>query len=191
MKVLNYSSGDFWNKLDNHLSLREVETSSKIDADVKSIIADIKKYGDDKIIQYAKDFDNITLSIDDIKLQDLKKFYSFDNLNKDTLESFRLAIKNVEKFHEKQFPQDYEVENMDTKLKSVWKPIDSVGLYIPGGNAVYPSSLIMSVVPAQIAGVKRIVCVTPPCDDFNPYIAFLLDELNISEVFQVGEQVYP
>ena len=186
MKVLNYSSIDFWNELDNHLSLREIETSSKIETDVKSIIADIKKYGDDKIIQYAKDFDNITLSTDDIKLQDLKKFYSFDNLNKDTVESFRLAIKNVTKFHEKQFPQDYEVENMDTKLKSVWKPIDSVGLYIPGGNAVYPSSLIMSVVPAQIAGVKRIVCVTPPSDDFNPYIAFLLDELNISEVFQVG-----
>ncbi len=186
MKVLNYSSKDFWNELDNHLSLREVETSSKIETDVKSIIADIKKYGDDKIIQYAKDFDNITLRTDDIKLQDLKKFYSFDNLNKDTVESFRLAIKNVTKFHEKQFPQDYEVENMDTKLKSVWKPIDSVGLYIPGGNAVYPSSLIMSVVPAQIAGVKRIVCVTPPSNNFNPYIAFLLDELNISEVFQVG-----
>ena len=186
MKVLNYSSIDFWNELDNHLSLREIETSSKIETDVKSIIADIKKYGDDKIIQYAKDFDNVTLSTDDIKLQDLKKFYSFDNLNKDTVESFRLAIKNVTKFHEKQFPQDYEVENMDTKLKSVWKPIDSVGLYIPGGNAVYPSSLIMSVVPAQIAGVKRIVCVTPPSNDFNPYIAFLLDELNISEVFQVG-----
>ena len=186
MKVLNYSSRDFWNELDNHLSLREIETSSKIETDVKSIIADIKKYGDDKIIQYAKDFDNITLRKDDIKLQDLKKFYSFDNLNKDTVESFRLAIKNVKKFHEKQFPQDYEVENMDTKLKSVWKPIDSVGLYIPGGNAVYPSSLIMSVVPAQIAGVKRIVCVTPPSNDFNPYIAFLLDELNISEVFQVG-----
>ena len=186
MKVLNYSSRDFWNELDNHLSLREIETSSKIETDVKSIIADIKKYGDDKIIQYAKDFDNITLRKDDIKLQDLKKFYSFDNLNKDTVESFRLAIKNVTKFHEKQFPQDYEFENMDTKLKSVWKPIDSVGLYIPGGNAVYPSSLIMSVVPAQIAGVKRIVCVTPPSNDFNPYIAFLLDELNISEVFQVG-----
>ena len=186
MKVLNYSSINFWNELDNHLSLREIETSSRIEADVKSIIADIKKYGDDKIIQYAKDFDNITLRTDDIKLQDLKKFYSFDNLNKDTVESFRLAIKNVTKFHEKQFPQDYDVENMDTILKSVWKPIDSVGLYIPGGNAIYPSSLIMSVVPAQIAGVKRIVCVTPPSNDLNPYIAFLLDELNISEVFQVG-----
>jgi histidinol dehydrogenase len=186
MKVLNYSSDNFWNELDNHLSLREAETSSNIDADVKSIIEDIQKYGDDKIIQYANDFDNIKLNKDNIKLQDLKKFYSFDNLNKDTVESFRLAIKNVTRFHAKQFPQDYEIQNMNAKLQSIWKPIDSVGLYVPGGNAVYPSSLIMSVVPAQIAGVKRIVCVTPPCNDFNPYIAFLLDELNISEVFQVG-----
>ena len=82
MKVLNYSSKDFWNELDNHLSLRELETSSKIDSDVKSIIADIKKYGDEKIIQYANELDNIKLRADEIKLQDLKKFYSFDNLIK-------------------------------------------------------------------------------------------------------------
>ena len=59
MKVINYSSSDFWNELDNHLSLREEETSSKLDADVKSIIADIKKYGDEKIIQYANELDNL------------------------------------------------------------------------------------------------------------------------------------
>ena len=186
MKVLNYSSDNFWALLDNHLSLREVETSSKINDDVKSIIEDVKKYGDDKIVQFAKDFDKISIKKNDIKLPDLKKLYSFDNLHKDTVESFRLAIKNIKIFHEKQYPEDYEITNMKAKLKLIWKPIDSVGLYIPGGNAVYPSSLIMSVVPAQIAGVKRIVCVMPPSNNLNPYIAFLLDELNISEVYQVG-----
>ena len=186
MKILNYSSDNFWTLLDNHLSLREVETSSKIEDDVKSIIEDVKKYGDDKIVQFAKDFDKISIKKNDIKLPSLKKLYSFDNLHKDTVESFRLAIKNIKIFHEKQYPEDYEVTNMNAKLKSIWKPIDSVGIYIPGGKAVYPSSLIMSVVPAQIAGVKRIVCVMPPSNNLNPYIAFLLDELNISEVYQVG-----
>jgi histidinol dehydrogenase len=75
---------------------------------------------------------------------------------------------------------------MNSRLQSIWKPIDSVGLYIPGGKAVYPSSLIMSVIPAQIAGVKRIVCVTPPTNNLNPYLSFLLDELGINEVYQVG-----
>ena len=186
MKVLNFSSDKFWTLLDQHLSLREIETSSKIDDDVKSIIDNVKKYGDEKIVQFAEDFDKISLKKNEIKISDLKNLYSFDKLNKDTVDSFRMAINNIKTFHKKQFPENYEINNMNVKLKSIWKPMDSVGLYIPGGKAVYPSSLIMSVVPAQIAGVKRIVCVTPPTNNFNTYIAFLLDELGIDEVYQVG-----
>ena len=186
MKLLNYSSDNFWELLDEHLSLRQLETSSNIEDDVRSIIEDVKKFGDDKIIQFAEKFDNISLNKNDIKISDLKKLYSLDSLNNDTIESFKVAINNIKKFHEKQFPENYEIISMNAKLQSIWKPIDAVGLYIPGGNAVYPSSLLMSVIPAQIAGVKRIVCVTPPTKNFNPYVAFLLDELGINEVYQVG-----
>ena len=186
MKLLNYNSNNFWESLDKHLSLREEETNFKIDIDVKKIIEDVKKYGDDKIIQFARDFDDILLLKNEIKISDLKKFYSLDTLNKDTINSFRVAISNVKNYHERQFPKDYEINNNHTRLKSIWKPMDSVGLYIPGGKAVYPSSLIMSVIPAQIAGVNRIACVTPPSNNLNPYVAFLLDELNIKEVYQVG-----
>ena len=186
MKFINYNSENFWELLDEHLSLRHLETSSKIEADVSSIIEDIKNFGDDKIIQFAEKFDNISLKKNDIKISNLKKLYSLDRLNNETIDSFKVAISNIKKFHEKQFPENYEIINMNAKLQSIWKPIDAVGLYIPGGNAVYPSSLIMSVIPAQIAGVKRIVCVTPPTKNFNPYVAFLLDELGINEVYQVG-----
>ena len=174
MKSLNYDSDNFWTSLDNHLSLREEEGSSKIDTKVKSIIEDVKKYGDDKIVELAKEFDQISLSKNEIKISNLNKFYSFENLNKDTIDSFRIAISNIKTYHEKQIPKNYEIINNHTKLKSIWKPIDSVGLYIPGGKAAYPSSLIMSVIPAQIAGVERIACVTPPSINFNPYIAFCL-----------------
>ena len=186
MKLLNYTSDNFWELLDGHLSLRQVETSSKIEDDVKLIIEDVKKFGDDKIIEFAKEFDKIFIKKNEIKISNLKKFYSLDELNKETLDSFKVAIKNIRKFHEKQIPENYEVINMNSRLQSIWKPIDSVGLYIPGGKAVYPSSLIMSVIPAQIAGVKRIVCVTPPANNLNPYLSFLLDELGINEVYQVG-----
>ena len=186
MKLLNYTSDNFWELLDAHLSLRQVETSSKIEDDVKLIIEDVKKFGDDKIIEFAKEFDKIFIKKNEIKISNLKKLYSLDQLNKETLDSFKIAIKNIKKFHEKQIPENYEVINMNSRLQSIWKPIDSVGLYIPGGKAVYPSSLIMSVIPAQIAGVKRIVCVTPPTNNLNPYLSFLLDELGINEVYQVG-----
>ena len=186
MKLLNYTSDNFWDLLDEHLSLRQVETSSKIEDDVKLIIEDVKKFGDDKIIEFTKEFDKIFIKKNEIKISNLKKLYSLDELNKETLDSFKVSIKNIKKFHEKQIPENYEVINMNSRLQSIWKPIDSVGLYIPGGKAVYPSSLIMSVIPAQIAGVKRIVCVTPPTNNLNPYLSFLLDELGINEVYQVG-----
>ena len=186
MKFINYKSKNFWELLDEHLSLRHVDTSSKIEADVRLIIEDVKKFGDDKIVQFAEKFDKISIKKDDIKISNLKNLYSLEQLNKETIDSFKVAINNIKKFHEKQFPENYEIINMDAKLQSIWKPMDSVGLYIPGGNAVYPSSLLMSVIPAQIAGVERIVCVTPPTKNFNPYMAFLLDELGIIEVYQVG-----
>ena len=186
MKFINYNSENFWKLLDDHLSLRHSETSSKIEANVRLIIDDIKNFGDDKIIQFAEKFDNISLKKKDIKISNIKKLYSLDRLNNETIDSFKVAISNIKKFHEKQFPENYEIINMNAKLQSIWKPIDAVGLYIPGGNAVYPSSLIMSVIPAKIAGVERIVCVTPPTKNFNPYVAFLLDELGINEVYQVG-----
>jgi len=186
MKVIEYSSENFWELLDEHLSLRQIETDVKIEQRVKSIIEDVKKFGDDKIIQFARDFDKVSIKKNDIKISNLKKLYSFDQLNNETIESFKVAINNIKKFHQKQLPENYEVINMNARLQSIWKPMDSVGLYVPGGNAVYPSSLIMSVVPAQIAGVQRIVCVTPPTDNFNPYVAFLLDELGINEVYQIG-----
>ena len=186
MKLLNYNSDNFWELLDEHLSLRQVETSSKIEDDVKLIIEDVRKFGDDKIIEFAKEFDKIFIKKNEIKISNLKNLYSLDQLNKETLDSFKVAISNIKKFHEKQIPESYEVINMNARLQSIWKPMDSVGLYIPGGKAVYPSSLIMSVIPAQLAGVKRIVCVTPPTINFNPYVAFLLDELGINEVYQVG-----
>ena len=186
MKVIEYSSENFWELLDKHLSLRQIETNVKIDEVVKSILEDVKKFGDEKIIQFAKDFDKVSIKKNEIKISNLKKLYSFNQLNNETVESFKIAINNIKKFHQKQLPENYEVINMNARLQSIWKPIDSVGLYVPGGNAVYPSSLIMSIVPAKIAGVKRIVCVTPPADKFNPYVAFLLDELGINEVYQIG-----
>ena len=75
MKILKFVSENFWSQLDNHLSLREIETSSKIEADVKNILKDVKKYGDDKILEYTNNFDKISLKKDEIKISNLKKFY--------------------------------------------------------------------------------------------------------------------
>ena len=90
MKVIEYSSENFWELLDEHLSLRQIETDVKIEQRVKSIIEDVKKFGDDKIIQFARDFDKVSIKKNDIKIPNLKKLYSFDQLNNETIESLKL-----------------------------------------------------------------------------------------------------
>ncbi|SVC20190.1 uncharacterized protein METZ01_LOCUS273044, partial [marine metagenome] len=103
------------------------------------------------------------------------------------MNAFKVAMNNIKRFHERQKPENYQVVSGGVKTDLVWKPLQSVGLYIPGGNAVYPSSLLMNVIPAKIAGVKRIVVVTPSkSNKINPYILALLDLFSINEVYQVG-----
>ena len=85
MKVIEYSNEKFWELLDDHLSLRQVETDVKIDQIVKSIIEDVKKFGDEKLIQFTRDFDKISLKKNDIKISNLKRLYSLDQLNKETI----------------------------------------------------------------------------------------------------------
>ena len=157
----------------------------QIQVDVKKIINDVKKNGDKSLIKYAAKFDRVKISKNDLSL-DLSKIKIQSKVESQIFNSFKKAIKNISSFHKKQLPKNIIYTNNSATLKSVWKPIDSVGLYVPGGKAFYPSSLIMNAVPAIIAGVKRIVCITPPTKSINPYFIKLIKELGIKETYFVG-----
>ena len=186
MKLLELNKKDLFSELKNHLSKRNENSNEKVDESVKKILDEVKKQGDQALIKYTKEFDKIDLKIDELFLSKEIILSYKDKINQDVLSSFKKAIKNVKKFHELQIPKDYELLENGVRLKSRWKALDSVGLYVPGGQTVYPSSLIMNIVPAIVAGIKRIVCVTPPSKFHNSYILGLLDELGIEEVYQVG-----
>ena len=183
MKIIKYNK-NFYKNLDRELLKRYKQNNILIHNDVKKIIRDVKKNGDKSILKYTEKFDKI--KIDSNKLLLDQSIFKSNKIDKNILNSFRKSIKNISKFHKKQFPKNILQKSKNILLKSVWKPIDSVGLYIPGGNAFYPSSLIMNAVPAIIAGVKRIVCVTPPSKKHNPYLLALLKELNLNEVYNIG-----
>ena len=166
MKIIKFNK-NFYNQIQTKIEKRNTLSSKSIQEDVKKIIYDVKKNGDKSLIKYAKKFDkvkiakkNLILNFSKIKIQSSTETKIFD--------SFKKAIKNISSFHKKQLPKNIVFTNNGATLKSVWKPIDSVGLYVPGGKAFYPSSLIMNAVPAIIAGVKRIVCITPPTKSINP-----------------------
>ena len=185
MKLVKFNNKNFYKNLQKDLNKRYSSIDTRIQNDVKKIINRVMIKGDEALIDYTKKFDKIILNKNNFSPN-----YTSINYKKYTdkkiLNSFKKAIKNITNFHKKQLPNDILQTNNNIKLRTRWRPIDSVGLYIPGGNAFYPSSLIMNVVPAQIAGVKRIVCVTPPTKKPNPYLLYLLNELKISEVYFVG-----
>ena len=185
MKLVKFNNKNFYKNLQKDLNKRYSSIDSNIQNDVKKIINGVKIKGDEALINYTKKFDKILLNKNNFSPNYTSINYK-KNTDKKILNSFKKAIKNITNFHKKQLPNDILQTNNNIKLRTRWRPIDSVGLYIPGGNAFYPSSLIMNVVPAQIAGVKRIVCVTPPTKKPNPYLLYLLNELKISEVYFVG-----
>ncbi len=185
MLRLKYNSNNFFHLLQKSLNKRDFSDNSSIQNSVKKIINEINIKGDVALINFTKKFDKIVLNKNNIRL-DLNSINYKSKIDINVLNSFKKAIKNITKFHKKQIPNDIFHKDNNVTLRSRWTPIDSVGLYIPGGNAFYPSSLIMNVIPAKIAGVKRIVCVTPPTENINPYFLTLLKELKINEVYNVG-----
>ena len=187
MNFLLTDSNDFYTRLKSILEKRTQQNIGEIDNDVKIIIDNVIERGDNALFEYAKKFDGTSLNKNNIKLSNSEILKNKDLVDVNIVDAFKVAINNVTNFHKKQFPNNYEIINQGVKTSSVWKPIQSVGLYIPGGNASYPSSLIMNAIPAIVAGVKRIVVVTPSrSQTIDPYIFFLLNELNITEIYQIG-----
>ena len=184
MKIIKFNK-NFYNQFKTKIEKRNSLSSKSIQEDVKKIIYDVKKNGDKSLIKYAAKFDKVKISKQDLSL-DLSKIKIQSKVEPQIFNSFKKAIKNISSFHKKQLPKNIIYTNNGATLKSVWKPIDSVGLYVPGGRAFYPSSLIMNAVPAIIAGVKRIVCITPPTKSINPYFIKLIKELGIKETYFVG-----
>ena len=187
MKILNTSSDFFYPNLTEIVQKRSQYNLPSVDDSVKFIIDDVIARGDQALFDYANKFDGSNLSKDNILLsKDIRLSYK-DKVDSNIIGAFKIAIKNITNFHNQQKPTDYEINNQGVKTASIWKTIQSVGLYIPAGKAVYPSSVIMNVIPAKVAGVERIVVATPSkLDQIDPYILAILDELNISEIYQVG-----
>jgi histidinol dehydrogenase len=155
---------------------------------VGAIIQDVRDRDDDAVIDYTAKFDGVELTYADLRVSEETLRSSAARVDECFLRALRLAIKNVRTFHEQQVEKSWECSPAPgVSLGQRITPLGRVGLYVPGGTAAYPSSVVMNVVPAQVAGVNRIVVVTPPrALAESPAIAATLLELNVTEVYRVG-----
>ncbi|HKC63656.1 MAG TPA: histidinol dehydrogenase, partial [Pyrinomonadaceae bacterium] len=167
---------------------RNVALDAGLMETVASVVADVRKRGDAALIDYTERFDGLRLELDKLRIPEQSLRGVAARADRSVVEALREAIKRVREFHEHERDESWEIETAEgVRLGQRITPLDSAGLYVPGGKASYPSSVVMNVVPAQVAGVRRIAVTTPPRTlAENPVVAAALLELNVTEVYQVG-----
>jgi histidinol dehydrogenase len=171
---------------------RLLDRGLKVDAELMSqvaaIVDDVRRRGDDALTDYSARFDGVLLQPSELRVNEETLRRSAERVNPQVLEAIREAIKNVRTFHRRQVEASWEITPADgVRLGQRIRPIERAGLYVPGGTAAYPSSVIMNVVPAQVAGVERLVVATPPRTlTENPAVAAALLELQVTEIYAVG-----
>ena len=154
---------------------------------VSDILNDVKENKDEAVKRYTAKFDKAQL--DDLQVSQDEIKNAYENLDKDLIEALKRASANIEKFHKAQIPEDWSMEvSTGITAGQIIRPINSVGCYIPGGRAAYPSSILMEVIPAKIAGVERIICCTPPGADGKIMDAILVaaDLAGADEIYKCG-----
>lgn len=154
---------------------------------VTAIINEVKNRGDEALKDYTKKFDGADLDIIKVKEETINA--SLSNLDKGLVKALEKAASNIAKFHKKQVPEEWSTEvDEGVNAGQIIRPLDSVGCYIPGGRAVYPSTILMTVIPAKIAGVKKIICCTPPQPDgtVKDVVLAAAKVAGATEVYMVG-----
>ena len=172
----------------DHLAARSVAIDAELLTLVGSIVDDVRVRGDRALIECAARFDGVDLKTSELRISEDQLSRFAEGADKRVVEALREAIRNVRVFHERQVEKSWTINPMEgVQLGQRITPLERAGLYVPGGTAAYPSSVVMNVVPAQVAGVERIVVTTPPRTlSENPAVAAALLELGVTEVYAVG-----
>ena len=160
-KIINSADQNFENDFNNLLTMNR-SSDSDVTQTVAAIIDDIRKNGDEALLKYTHQFDKNSLDINNILLEEDEIERQSRDVPSDLCDALKVSMDRVRTYHEKQLPNDLVYEdNLNSKLGYVWRPVESVGIYVPGGTASYPSTVIMNTIPAVVAGVEDITMVTP------------------------------
>jgi len=186
MRIVDLSAELNLNEVDSLLASDDFQQN--IENTVHEIIEDVRRRGDEALCDYTKRFDEFDLTPESMRVyeEDIHRYAS--DADDELVEILQQAAKNIREFHNQQVEDSWEYYAGDgIRLGVRQTPIQRAGIYIPGGKAAYPSSVLMNVIPAQVAGVERIVVVTPPrALEENPLVAAALKLLNLNEAYRIG-----
>ena len=188
MKFLDIRDTDFDRQFAAILARGE-ETGREVEQSVLDIIADVRSRGDEALLEYTRRFDRVEAELASaLEVTDEEVEYAFARVAVEDLEALKLAVERVARFHEKQKQQTWlSTEEPDIMLGQMVTPLARVGIYVPGGKASYPSSVIMNAVPAKVAGVPEVIMVAPtPGGEINPHVLAAARLSGVNRIFRVG-----
>ncbi len=168
---------------------RGIDLKKSVRDKVSNIIEGVQAHGDEALVRYTKQFDNIKIKPRQLKVNTGEVNGAYQDMDPNLVSSFKVAIENVSQFYKKQLKKSWKIKDKEgIMLGERITPLESVGIYIPAGTAPLASTVYMTVLPAKIAGVKRIVIVTPPNEygSVHPYILVMANLLGITEIYKVG-----
>lgn len=185
--TLRQNDPDFEQKFAAFLTGKR-EVSEDVDRAAREIVDRVRREGDAALIDYSQRFDRIDLTKTGIRVTEAEIDAAFEQAPASTIEALKLAHERIEKHHARQLPKDDRyTDALGVELGSRWTAIEAVGLYVPGGTASYPSSVLMNAVPAKVAGCERIVMVVPsPDGKLNPLVLVAARLAGVSEIYRVG-----
>jgi len=158
-----------------------------VEKTVKVLLQAVERGGDRAVLRYTRQFDKVSLKPGDLKVTQEEIKEAYHRIRKDEGDALRFAAQRVTAFHERQRTKTWMYQDGAATLGQVVTPVDAVGVYVPGGKAVYPSTVLMSAIPAKVAGVSRIVMCTPPQKgEINPYLLVAADIAGVTDIYRVG-----
>lgn len=187
MKRLNTLNASFENDFASLMADRSSEERSVAEP-VRAILADVRARGDEALCDYTARFDRLTLPADKLRISAEEIAREADRVPADLMEALKTAARRIEAFHAAQMPKDLDfTDDEGIRLGMRWTALDAVGLYVPGGKAAYPSSVLMNALPARVAGVQRVaMCVPSPDGVLNPLVLAAARLCGVEEIYRIG-----
>ncbi|MBU0880774.1 MAG: histidinol dehydrogenase [Candidatus Omnitrophica bacterium] len=184
MKVVRVGSQQFQKLCDRGLG-----RNRRVAESVRNIIESVRVSGDDALLKYTRKFDHVKLSPKDLKVSECEMSGSYQDIKPEFVSTLKVVMENITKFYKKQLKRSWKIKDADgVLLGENVVPLEKVGVYVPSGTVPLVSSVYMTVIPAKMAGVKKIVLVTPPNEhkSVDPHILVVADLLKVDAIYKVG-----
>ena len=186
MKFCRFSEPNYLSVVDNLVNRSNMDLFTQ-DESVRKILNDVKKNGDEAVLQLTHQYDRHRLPLEQIQVTADEIKAAYKELKKEELNALREAVKRIRLFHERQKQNSWTYEDEGIKLGQMVRPIELAGIYVPGGKASYPSSVLMNAIPAKVAGVKRVIMCSPfPGGQTRPHVLVAADLAGVTEIFKIG-----